>query len=135
VKPHVLYCDGASRGNPGPSAIGFVLYDSEGTPIAEVGGVIPETTNNVAEYQALISGLETALSQGVTNIEVRLDSLLLVKQVMGEYRVKAPHLKPLQRESVKLLTKFDHATIDHVRREFNTVADGLANEALDEVML
>jgi ribonuclease HI len=111
------------------------LYDPDGVPAAEVGGVIGETTNNVAEYQALISGLETALAEGVSSIEVRLDSLLLVKQVMGEYRVKAPHLKPLQREAVKLLTKFEHATIDHVRRELNTVADGLANEALDEVML
>ncbi len=132
---HVLYCDGASRGNPGPASIGFVLYDPAGTPIAEVGNAIGETTNNVAEYKALIAGLETSLEQGVSQIDVRLDSQLLVKQVTGEYRVKASHLKPLQRQAVKLLTRFDEATIVHVRRELNTVADALANEALDEVGL
>ena len=135
VTRHVLYCDGASRGNPGPSAIGFVLYDSAGATVAAIGGFIGETTNNVAEYQALIGGLETALEHGVGSIEVRLDSMLLVKQVMGEYRVKAAHLKPLQRQAVKLLTRFDDASIGHVPREKNKVADGLANEALDEVAL
>ncbi len=132
---HVLYCDGASRGNPGPASIGFVLYDPAGIPVAEVGDAIGETTNNVAEYKALIAGLETSLEQGVSQIDVRLDSQLLVKQVTGEYRVKASHLKPLQRQAVKLLTRFDEATIVHVRRELNTVADALANEALDEVGL
>jgi ribonuclease HI len=102
--------------------------------VAAIGGFIGETTNNVAEYQALIGGLETALEHGVGSIEVRLDSMLLVKQVTGEYRVKAVHLKPLQRAAVKLLTRFDDASIDHVPREKNKVADGLANEALDEVM-
>ena len=132
---HVLYCDGASRGNPGPASIGFVLYDPAGIPVAEVGDAIGETTNNVAEYKALIAGLETSLEQGVSQIDVRLDSQLLVKQVTGEYRVKASHLKPLQRQAVKLLTRFDEATIVHVRRELNSVADALANEALDEVGL
>lgn len=128
---HVLYADGAARGNPGPAAIGFVLYDPNGDAVAEVGGVIGETTNNVAEYQALIAGLGLALDRGVSAIEVRIDSLLLVKQVMGEYRVKASHLKPLHREAVRLLARFDDASIGHVRREANTVADALANEALD----
>lgn len=132
---HVLYCDGASRGNPGPASIGFVLYDPAGTPVAEVGEAIGETTNNVAEYEALIAGLEMSLERGVSRIEVRLDSLLLVKQITGEYRVKASHLKPLQRQAVKLLTRFAEANISHVRRERNTVADALANEALDEVGL
>lgn len=130
---HVLYCDGASRGNPGPSAIGFVLYDPRGQVVVELGGYIGETTNNVAEYRALISGLETALGRGVHSIGVRLDSMLLVKQVTGEYRVKATHLKPLQRQAVKLLAQFGEATIEHVPRQRNTVADALANEALDEV--
>ncbi len=129
---YTLYCDGASRGNPGPSSIGFVLYDPDGVAIVELGGVIGETTNNVAEYRALIAGLETALDRGVQRIGVRLDSMLLVKQVTGEYRVKASHLKPLQRQAVKLLTRFEEASIEHVRRERNTVADALANEALDE---
>lgn len=131
MRPHVLYADGAARGNPGPAAIGFVLYDPDGEPIAEIGGVLGETTNNVAEYRALIAGLELALDRGVRSIEVRLDSLLLVKQVMGEYKVRATHLKPLHREAVKLLTRFDEASLSHVRRELNTVADALANEALD----
>lgn len=131
MRPHVLYADGAARGNPGPAAIGFVLYDPDGEPIAEIGGVLGETTNNVAEYRALIAGLELALDRGVRSIEVRLDSLLLVKQVMGEYKVRATHLKPLHREAVKLLARFDEASLSHVRRELNTVADALANEALD----
>ena len=128
---YVLYADGASRGNPGPAAIGFVLYEPDGLPLAEIGGVIGETTNNVAEYRALIAGLELALDRGVTSIEVRVDSMLLVRQVIGEYRVKAAHLRPLHREVVRLLEEFDEATIGHVPREENTVADALANEALD----
>jgi ribonuclease HI len=133
LSAHVLYCDGASRGNPGPASLGFVLYDADDEVVAAVGGVIGETTNNVAEYEALIAGLETALDHDVEVIEVRLDSLLLVKQVLGEYRVKAAHLKPLHRRAVHLLTRFEQADIGHVPREENTVADALANEALDEV--
>lgn len=128
---HVLYADGAARGNPGPAAIGFVLYSPDGDTVAEVGGVLGETTNNVAEYRALMAGLELALDRGVTAIDVRLDSLLLVKQVEGEYRVKASHLKPLHREVLRLFDRFDEWSISHVRRESNTVADALANEALD----
>ena len=128
---YVLYADGAARGNPGPAAIGFVLYDPDENAVAEIGGVIGETTNNVAEYRALIAGLELALDREVGSIDVRLDSLLLVKQVKGEYRVKASHLKPLHREAVRLLSQFDEASIEHVRREANTVADALANQALD----
>lgn len=133
MRPHLLYCDGASRGNPGPASIGFVLYDPDGEPVVEMGGVIGETTNNVAEYEALVAGLETALDRDVASIEVRLDSLLLVKQVAGEYRVKAAHLKPLHRKVMALLGRFDDREVVHVRREANTVADALANEALDEV--
>lgn len=129
---HVLYCDGASRGNPGAAAIGFVLYEPDGSTAVELGGYIGETTNNVAEYRALIAGLETALDRAVDEIDVRLDSLLLVRQVKGEFRVKAAHLKPLHRQAVSLLSRFDRATIEHVRRERNKVADALANEALDE---
>lgn len=129
---HVLYCDGASRGNPGPAAIGYVLYDPAGEPVTELGGAIGETTNNVAEYRALIAGLEAALGRGVESLAVRLDSLLLVKQVTGEYRVKAAHLKPLRRQAVALMERFDDVSVEHVRREKNKVADALANDALDE---
>lgn len=131
MRPYVLYADGAARGNPGPAALGFVLYDPDGEPVAEIGGVIGETTNNVAEYRALIAGLEMAGSLDVSSIEIRLDSMLLVKQVLGDYRVKATHLKPLHRDVLRLLEAFDEWTIGHVRREANTVADALANEALD----
>ena len=132
---HILYCDGASRGNPGPAAIGFVLYDPQGQAVVELGGYIGEATNNVAEYRALVSGLEAALKHGVVSVGVRLDSMLLVKQVTGEYRVKATHLKPLQRHAVKLLARFGEASIEHVPRRRNSVADALANEALDEAGL
>lgn len=131
MSSHVLYADGASRGNPGPAAIGFVLYGPDGMALAEIGGAIGEATNNVAEYRALIAGLELASNWGIESIDVRLDSLLLVKQVAGEYRVKAEHLKPLHREAMRLLEHFDEVTIGHVPRNENSVADALANEALD----
>lgn len=129
---HLLYCDGASRGNPGPAAIGFVLYGPDGEVVEEIGGAIGSNTNNVAEYQALIAGLEAAHRHGVRRLEVRLDSLLLVRQVMGEYRVKAAHLKPLRRRVAELLTGFESAKVVHVPRAENARADALANAALDE---
>lgn len=128
---HLLYCDGASRGNPGPAAIGTVLYDGQGRVVAELGGAIGVATNNVAEYRALAAGLEIALSRGVRRLAVRLDSQLLVRQVAGEYRVKSAHLKPLYREVMSLIDRFDEVVVQHVPREENTVADALANEALD----
>jgi len=131
IDAYLMYADGASRGNPGPSSIGAVLYDTDGETVAEVSEVIGETTNNVAEYRALIAGLEAAIQLGVTRIQVRLDSLLLVRQVRGEYRVKAPGLIPLHRRVRLLVSSFDGFSIEHVRREKNTVADGLANAALD----
>lgn len=129
---HVLYCDGASRGNPGPAAIGFVIFGPDGEPVVEMGSVIGVATNNVAEYQALVAGLEAARSRGVTDLEVRLDSLLLVRQVSGEFRVKAENLKPLHRRAVALLRGIDRVRVLHVRRHLNTRADALANLALDE---
>lgn len=127
----MLYCDGASRGNPGRASYGFALLDAEGNPVRRVGKDIGHGTNNDAEYAGLVAGLEAALEEGVRDLEVRLDSQLLVRQVLGEYRVKAPNLKPLHRKAVGLLTRFDHARIVHIPREENTLADGLANDALD----
>ena len=127
----VLYCDGASRGNPGPAAIGAVLYGPDGRELATVSGAIGDTTNNVAEYRALIAGLETALESGVRDLEVRLDSQLLVRQVGGEYRVKSANLKPLALSVSRLLREFDRIRVVHVPRRQNTVADRLANDALD----
>jgi ribonuclease HI len=129
----VLSCDGASRGNPGPAAIGVSLVDPAGEPVVEFGGVIGTATNNVAEYQALIAGLEAAKTHGAVPLEVRLDSLLLVKQVMGQFRVKAPGLKPLQRRAVSLLASIGDAVVRHVPRAENARADALANAALDGV--
>lgn len=131
IDAYLMYADGASRGNPGPSSIGAVVYDPEGETVAEVSEVIGETTNNVAEYRALIAGLEAARDLGVRRIRVCLDSLLLVRQVRGEYRVKAPGLQPLHRRVRVLMLEFEGFSIEHVRREKNTVADGLANAALD----
>jgi ribonuclease HI len=128
---HSLYCDGASRGNPGPAALGAVLYDPSGEPVAEISEAIGETTNNVAEYRALVAGLECAVEMGVEALSVRLDSQLLVRQVTGEYRVKAAGLKPWHRRAVALLGRIPSVRIEHIPREENTVADGLANAALD----
>jgi len=128
---YLLYCDGASRGNPGRASYGFAIIDPDGTPVVEVGQAIGRATNNDAEYAGLVAGLEAALEAGVRDLEVRLDSQLLVRQVLGQYRVKAPNLKPLHRKAVSLLTRFDHASVIHVPREQNTLADSLANRALD----
>jgi ribonuclease HI len=126
----VLYCDGASRGNPGPASIGAVLYFGD-VSVAEISEAIGETTNNVAEYRALIAGLERAIELEADDLEVRLDSLLLVKQIDGEYRVKAAGLKPLHRRVMELIGQISSVTVVHVPREQNTVADALANDALD----
>ena len=128
---HVLYCDGASRGNPGKASYGFVLLDGAGRVVAERGEEVGVTTNNVAEYRGLVAGLEAALAAGVRELEVRLDSLLLVRQVSGEYRVKAPGLKPLHRRAVGLLAQIGAARVKHIPREQNSRADALANAALD----
>jgi ribonuclease HI len=128
---HVLYCDGASRGNPGPAAIGVVLYGRGGQVVTEISESIGRTTNNVAEYRALIAGLEKAADCGVRRLLVRLDSQLLVRQVLGEYRVKAPGLEPLHAKAVRLLDRFPSVRVEHVKREQNTAADALANAALD----
>lgn len=128
---HVLYCDGASRGNPGKASYGFVLLDGAGRVVAERGEEVGVNTNNVAEYRGLVAGLEAALAAGVRELEVRLDSLLLVRQVSGEYRVKAPGLKPLHRRAVSLLAQIGTARVKHIPREQNSRADALANAALD----
>jgi len=127
----VLYCDGASRGNPGPASYGFALLDGHGAVVVERGERLGRTTNNVAEYRGLVAGLEAAVAAGVTDLEVRLDSLLLVRQVMGDYRVKAPGLKPLHRTAVGLLARIGRARVVHIPREQNRRADALANAALD----
>lgn len=130
---YVLYTDGASRGNPGEAAIGAVLYRDEGG-LEEVGSVserIGRTTNNVAEYRAVIAGLELAATHEPDELLVRADSQLLVRQLAGVYRVKAPNLRPLHGRVAALVGRIGRVRFEHVRRERNTVADGLANAALD----
>ena len=127
-----LNTDGASRGNPGPAGAGAVLMDAEEKPIAKLRRYLGHTTNNQAEYQALLLGLEEALAMGIKNLTVRLDSELIVKQINGAYKVKHPDLKPLYQKAKSLLKQFDHAQVSHVRRHLNSLADQLANEAIDK---
>lgn len=126
----VLFCDGASRGNPGPGAYGFVVYD--GTEIiAEKGERIGVVTNNIAEYQGLVQGLARCLELGATELTVKSDSELLVRQLNGIYRVKSPQLLPLFEKARTLLRKFKDVEVLHVRRNENSYADALCNQALD----
>lgn len=128
----IVACDGASRGNPGPAGAGAQLTDEDGRVLAEVAEGLGETTNNVAEYTAVIRGLERAGELGASEVEVRSDSQLLVNQLTGRYRVKSPHLVPLHRRVRELASGFDAAGFVHVRREFNTEADRLANQGVDD---
>ena len=126
-----LYTDGGSRGNPGPSAYAFVLEAEDGTVLDARGEAIGVATNNVAEYSALLAGLERAVEAGVDELEVVSDSELLVKQMRGEYRVKNRALQDLFLDASRLARKIRRVTYTAVRREHNALADGLVNEALD----
>lgn len=126
-----LHADGAARGNPGPAAAGYVLDDPEGTECFAEGRTLGVATNNVAEYKALVLGLAKALELGAAEIEVRMDSELVVRQMNGEYRVRNEGLKPLHAEAQALASRFGRFRIQHVRREANARADAEANRALD----
>ncbi|MFD1644790.1 ribonuclease HI [Haloarchaeobius litoreus] len=125
------YFDGASRGNPGPAAIGWVVVTSDGI-VAEGGERIGNATNNQAEYEALLRVLEVAVDYGYDEVEIRGDSELIVKQVRGEYDTNDPTLREKRVTVRELLSNFDSWAISHVPREINERADELANEALDE---
>jgi ribonuclease HI len=127
-----VYVDGASRGNPGPAGAGAVLFDSKGEKRAEESRYLGETTNNVAEYQALLLGLELALNRGVKNLHIFADSQLVVQQIKGTYRVKKAHLLPFWRQALQQLQKFDIYAISHLDRSFNHEADLLARRAIDQ---
>lgn len=127
-----LFADGGSRGNPGPAASAAVLIGSDGNPIEEVGAYLGVATNNIAEWTALLLGLEASLRHGVQRLRVRLDSELVVKQLRGEYRVKHENLQPLYQRARKLLTEFKDVDIRHVRRKENAHADRLVNAVLDQ---
>jgi ribonuclease HI len=126
-----LSTDGGSRGNPGPAAYGYVLEAEDGTVLDARGETIGVATNNVAEYRALIAGLEKAVELGIDELEVVSDSELLVKQMQGEYRVKNEALRDLNDEANSLERKLGRVRYTAVRREHNELADKLVNDALD----
>ena len=128
----IVYCDGAARGNPGPAGAGVVLQSPSGEVLERAGRYLGETTNNVAEYEALILGLERAAERGAREVHVMADSELMVRQLQGRYKVKAPHLKPLYERARALMGRFDRVVVRHVPRARNAAADQMANRAIDE---
>jgi ribonuclease HI len=127
-----LFADGGSRGNPGPAASGSVLLNPAGERLETVATYLNVATNNVAEWTALVQGLEAALRLGIRRLAVRLDSELVVKQMTGEYRVKHPDLQPLHRQASRLWRSFERIEIRHVPRKQNAAADAVVNRVLDE---
>src|SRR5262245_45627511 len=126
-----LFTDGGSRGNPGPAAYGYVLEAEDGTVLDARGEAIGVATNNVAEYRALLAGLEKAVELGVDELDVVSDSELLVRQMTGQYRVKNATLQELQGDAARLARRLGRVRYTAVRREHNELADKLVNEALD----
>ncbi|NQV90013.1 ribonuclease HI family protein [Candidatus Uhrbacteria bacterium] len=129
-----IYTDGGSRGNPGPAASGAVIKLPDGTVLAEVMKYLGRTTNNQAEYTAIIIGLERAAELGATHVSLFMDSELATKQLKGEYKVKNPEIAKRFLEVKNLLHAFDQVTFTHIRREKNTEADALVNICLDNQM-
>ena len=130
----IVSCDGGARGNPGPAAIGAVIYDATTDPptlLQSISERIGVATNNVAEYQALVRALEVAADLGAHAVHVRADSQLLIRQLEGQYRVKSVGLRPLFDQARALLSGYDHVVLEHVPREDNVEADLLVNAALD----
>jgi ribonuclease HI len=127
-----LMVDGASRGNPGEAGCGAVIFDDTGATLKELCRYLGRVTNNVAEYEGLLMGLEEVLRMGGKRLKVESDSELLVRQLNGVYRVRHEKLAQLHRRAQELLRRLDGYRIIHVRREFNRIADRLANQAIDE---
>lgn len=127
----VIYSDGGSRGNPGPSAAGFVIMSKVGEVVGEGGAYLGFTTNNVAEYEAVYLGLEKAQELGIRRVDFRLDSQLVVNQMNGLYKVKNTDLRPIHDRVVELSGQFEKVTYSHVLREYNQLADGVVNKILD----
>lgn len=128
---HLAEIDGASRGNPGPGSYGIVLRAPDGRVEWELGKCIGITTNNVAEYHGLLAALEGAAARGVHRLRVRSDSLLLVRQMEGRYKVRSADLRPLHERAIKAARSLQYFAIEYVPREKNFLADRLANDALD----
>lgn len=128
----IIYSDGGSRGNPGPSAAGYVIMNLNQEVIDQGGEYLGITTNNQAEYQGVRIGLEKALSLGIKRVDFRIDSMLVVNQMNGIYKIKNRELWPINERIRGLMTQFDKVTFSHVRREFNQLADGMVNRTLNE---
>jgi ribonuclease HI len=127
----IVSCDGAARGNPGPAGAGAQLTTPDGEVVAEIAEGLGETTNNVAEYTAVIMGLERARELGGTDVLLRSDSQLLINQISGVYRVRTPHLQPLHQRVLQLAAGFERIRFEHVPRARNAEADRLANLGVD----
>lgn len=135
--PHtsvIIYSDGGSRGNPGPSAAGYVIMSRDQEVLEQGGEYLGITTNNQAEYQGVRIGLEKALSLGIKRVDFRIDSMLVVNQMNGIYKIKNRELWPINERIRGLMVQFEKVTFSHVRREFNQLADGMVNRTLDEHM-
>jgi ribonuclease HI len=132
VSRFIVYADGAARGNPGPAGAGAVLLDEDGRVVAELARPLGRATNNVAEYNGLILGLEEAKRRGATSVDVRMDSMLVVQQMRGLWRIKHPGLRPLALRAGALLGSFPEREIRHIPRDENSLADVLSNRAIDE---
>lgn len=131
AQDEVTVCfDGASRGNPGRAAIGVVVL-KDGVPVREIAETIGVTTNNIAEYRALLRALEEAHALGARTVRVQSDSELVVRQLSGEYKVRSPKLAPLHRQAMARMRRFERVSVVHVPRDRNRGADALANHALD----
>jgi mutator protein MutT len=127
----IVYSDGGSRGNPGPSASGFVLMDGHENILHEGGVYLGITTNNQAEYHGVRLGLEKALEFGARTVDLRVDSLLVVNQMNGTYKIKNRDIWPINERIRELISKFDKVTFSHVKREYNQLADGMVNKILN----
>jgi ribonuclease HI len=128
------YCDGGSRGNPGPAGFGVHIENEKGESIGALSEYLGKKTNNFAEYSGLLAALNFALEQGHSRLKVVSDSELMVKQIKGQYRVNSPELRPLYEEAKRRIARLDSFQIQHVLREKNRQADRLANEAMDRGM-
>lgn len=128
----LIHTDGAARGNPGPSGAGAILVDAEtGRVVAEIAEPLGHATNNVAEWTAVELALERALAEGATHVDLRMDSQLVARQIIGMYRVKHPDLQPIHRRVMAMLARLAGYTVGHVPRERNLDADRLSNVAID----
>ncbi|MBL7155610.1 MAG: ribonuclease HI family protein [Candidatus Omnitrophica bacterium] len=131
VKKLLLYVDGGARGNPGPAGIGVVISNEKGKKLKEFNKFIGVTTNNIAEYNAVIYGLQEALIEKADEVELNLDSELVAQQLKGEYRVKNPNIRPLFEQARHLISGFKKIDIKHIDREKNKEADKLVNKAIN----